>query len=319
MKIKLDFVKVTVILAATLIIFISIIVIGNTLKSSFGAQMEIQKQQYRKYSEYAMGLKEMENLKVNNANLDSIVEIVRCNQILLLTQQENLVNDIRQETNNIIDKANLWLSFSMGLMSLVGVFIPIALQYKIRSEDKSQLNKTFDEIQKFEEHYTEIFNTLQRNVGQEIDDEIQKLCSESKIQEFRSKFLSLAMGYEERTLSAIQIERECLLRHLWDSTIKALDEVINDCFPKKCETKSVSEEKKAYLIECFLFLYSFIFRMKMTSTMRGRHWNKLTDDIRFLLMELNHYPQCSSSWAIIKRKIDLIMEDIHKTQISSVI
>lgn len=91
---------------------------------------------------------EIDNIKVPEIS-DSIsdaVEAIRRNQLLVLQQQDNLLNDFRQEMNNNINKTNTWLSFAIGIMALVGVFIPVAIQFKIRSEEKDIAEKRRKEL-----------------------------------------------------------------------------------------------------------------------------------------------------------------------------
>lgn len=57
-------------------------------------------------------------------------------QELVLDRQDVLVDDVRQETNNLINKMNGWLGFWIGIVALVGVFVPVALQFKLYRESK---------------------------------------------------------------------------------------------------------------------------------------------------------------------------------------
>lgn len=59
------------------------------------------------------------------AQLDSIVKIVNENQQWIIRRQETLVNDIRQETNNTIDKLALWSGVAICLVSFFGCLVPI--------------------------------------------------------------------------------------------------------------------------------------------------------------------------------------------------
>lgn len=66
---------------------------------------------------------------------------IRKSQKLLLIRQEQLIDDVRQETNNIINKMNGWLGFWMGAMAILGVFVPIALQLKLYRENRDDVDK----------------------------------------------------------------------------------------------------------------------------------------------------------------------------------
>lgn len=56
----------------------------------------------------------------------------------LMARQDMLADDLRQETNNNINKVNGWLAFWMGVMAILGVFVPIALQFKLYRESRDR-------------------------------------------------------------------------------------------------------------------------------------------------------------------------------------
>lgn len=67
-------------------------------------------------------------------------------QELVLDRQDVLVDDVRQETNNLINKMNGWLGFWIGIVALVGVFVPVALQFKLYRESKEKEKELSDKI-----------------------------------------------------------------------------------------------------------------------------------------------------------------------------
>lgn len=56
------------------------------------------------------------------------------------------LDDIRQETNNVINKLNGWFSFWMGILALVGVLIPAILQLKIQYDNKEKLKSELGKL-----------------------------------------------------------------------------------------------------------------------------------------------------------------------------
>lgn len=62
------------------------------------------------------------------------IESLKQTQKTLIARQDKMADDLRQETNNMINKVNGWLSFWMGVMAVLGVFVPIALQFKLYRE-----------------------------------------------------------------------------------------------------------------------------------------------------------------------------------------
>lgn len=64
------------------------------------------------------------------------IEILKKTQKTLIARQDKMADDLRQETNNMINKVNGWLSFWMSVMAVLGVFVPIALQFKLYRETR---------------------------------------------------------------------------------------------------------------------------------------------------------------------------------------
>lgn len=110
---------------------------------------------------------------------------VREAQKQLLIRQNQLIDDIRQETNNIINKMNGWLGFWMGVMAILGVFVPIALQFKLYRESRDQdaklrqeCQKELDHIREETKHCVNRSETAQRNARADIKAELLKIEAE---------------------------------------------------------------------------------------------------------------------------------------------
>lgn len=76
------------------------------------------------------------------------IENIKKAQKTLIARQDKMADDLRQETNNMINKVNGWLSFWMGVMAVLGVFVPIALQFKLYRETRDsdrELKKQHEE------------------------------------------------------------------------------------------------------------------------------------------------------------------------------
>lgn len=73
--------------------------------------------------------------------LDTLVDVIKLNNQYSIDQYQNGLADLRQETNNVIDKQNLWFSFWLGILALVGALIPVVTQLKLSSEQKHEIEE----------------------------------------------------------------------------------------------------------------------------------------------------------------------------------
>ncbi len=102
---------------------------------------------------------------------------IRESQKLLLMRQDQLTDDIQQETNNIINKMNGWLGFWMGVMAILGVFVPIALQLKLYRENIKNNEKYQEELELLQS-YENKFDIAKRTVQADIKAEFLKIETE---------------------------------------------------------------------------------------------------------------------------------------------
>ena len=93
----------------------------------------------------------------------------------LLERQQDLVLDIRQETNNNIEKESAWLAFWITVLTIVGVICPLGYQilnFKNEKENLEALKKKTDELEKEykikNEAFQMKFNTLSFTTLSEI-------------------------------------------------------------------------------------------------------------------------------------------------------
>lgn len=117
----------------------------------------------------------------------SEISKIQKTQKILLMRQDQLTDDIRQETNNIINKMNGWLGFWMAVMAILGVFVPIALQIKLYRENrdsderlKQECRDEFDHLRSEASTYLTKYETALRTEQAKITSELLKTEIETK-------------------------------------------------------------------------------------------------------------------------------------------
>ncbi len=63
-------------------------------------------------------------------------------------RQENVLNDLRQESNNVINKVNGWLGFWIAILAIFTGILPIIIQHVIFRRQQIELNLLIKEIEK---------------------------------------------------------------------------------------------------------------------------------------------------------------------------
>lgn len=64
----------------------------------------------------------------------------------LYKKYDTIISDVRQETNNNLDKLNTWLSFWIGILAVFGVLAPVVAEYRFRLENEKEWEKLKNEM-----------------------------------------------------------------------------------------------------------------------------------------------------------------------------
>lgn len=143
-----------------------------------------------RYSSHVDSISSGEVLLLVN-QIDSLKRDVK----LMETQHENALSDLRQETNNIINKLNGWLSFWIAVSALLCIILPIICQYFIINNFEKEYNQAFDRHdkdieKKISEKRSEIAK-LKEDFTKDKDNaikDINNLISEPKLQTLLAQY-----------------------------------------------------------------------------------------------------------------------------------
>lgn len=232
---------------------------------------------------------------------------IKESQKLLLIRQDQLIDDMRQETNNIINKMNGWLGFWMGAMAILGVFVPIALQFKLYKDnryDADKLEKDFKDL-------SSSYEIVQRTAWADIKAELIK--NEIKIDK---RFNQIQSDYH-RDIDKLQIVqftarircfhnimdspeirtnelRNQLLAQNWSEIVTKVKQFI-DYYDNPTTTDVNSYVMSVMLLQVASVLTS----LKILIPRRMRLLESLSDESYNIIYALNTVPLDKSS--IIKR------------------
>lgn len=189
------------------------------------------------------------------------------------SNQDTILSDIRQETNNIINKYNGWTAFWIALLAIFGGGIPIIIQYIQSRKTRLEVDELLDSInlKSANSHLQLIVSTLW----------IDRNCSVISDSEIKPKVYSMAVAEAANSL------QELILR------IEGHDYLI---------TKS----NHAHLINALVQSFRLIDVIKISQTGRKvRSLEQVQSSIRKIikdLFDLQKHPESE----IIRRIHDLI-------------
>lgn len=113
------------------------------------------------------------------------IQALNARNEVLAEYMTNVINDYRQECNNYINKVNGWLTFAIGLVTIIGGIIPAALQIKLSFDFEKEKDKIDDKLEKAQTELSTFKNNLtseQNSLKQEIERKLTFL--DTKFNEF---------------------------------------------------------------------------------------------------------------------------------------
>lgn len=204
-------------------------------------------------------LAELQNIKATQG-FDSIVSTVAANQLVIIKRQDDLINDIRQETNNNLDKTNSLISFWVGIMALLGVFVPIILQFKIHHVAKSDIDKIKSEAEtKVNEAEVKINDQIAK-----FDEWANKTKRNIDILHYTNELSSIYLSAQYRLSTEFSSRKE-VFRLLWQQSNDNFAIIIDNLF-KSPDT----DQNRGQLMECLIHV-SATLRLISSEISRNRN------------------------------------------------
>lgn len=115
--------------------------------------------------------------------------------IRLENQQENTLADIRQESNNIINKFNGWLGFWIAILAIFGGVIPLVIQYVLKQKAEKEYRQMFEEMEK--KAYTQYLFQLISSVN------VNNECSILKDSVKQGDYIAMTIGESYQALNRL--------------------------------------------------------------------------------------------------------------------
>lgn len=208
---------------------------------------------------------------------DSAIAAIYASQITIVESQDNLINDLRQETNNNIDKINALISFWVGIMGLLGVFVPLILQFRL--------------------HYTD------KKLRDELDEKQMRLES----------LLSINRLNSFRIIAEHGIKQECsdrgdVMQKLWEQSNDDLEKMINYCFTDK---QNENDETRLNLVNSLVHILVTVSRVKSFLHIKHRRRiDQISDKLNTLVSII--ISKAYKDWETLHEEMKCILIELRK-------
>lgn len=182
------------------------------------------------------------------------------------------INDVRQETNNIINKINGWLSFWLAILALIGGVLPVVIGWKQEQDNtkkfedlkndlantkeasKNDVKERLEEIRDFKEELCKIRD--------KIEDEYDKQLNRNKIHETHiniTNIISSFIAAKDNKLLADSYDRDYLRVSLLNELFNEFNKITECMFKDEYQSES-----KIILKTILIQFYSLYASLRVT-------------------------------------------------------
>ncbi len=253
------------------------------------------------------------------------LETMRASQIMLMRDHDNLVNDFRQEMNNNINKVNTWLAFAIGIISILGVFVPLVLQYKMQTHYDAKFIELADKQQlTMRTRLNELNRTVQSRLDElkvvkdELDALKEKWKHELELSEMGLHFNAFQIGIHDGSMHH-NPNREVIFKHVWSKAVSSFDSLVkswNKTISSSTPGSDIDKELEIFQMEGLIKLYAMVNILK-THDPKRRHrllWN-ITDKIESILNELNRELHTTQSRESVSQEMEDLLKKLNEVEI----
>lgn len=202
---------------------------------------------------------------------EKILQTICDNHKYLIYRHNELLSDVRQETNNNLNKLNSWFSFWIGMLAVFGVLAPIVAEYRYRIANKEELDRIKEDIRKTVTQYKAHMASI------EVEGSIN----------------ALSLSHDERLTSGIA-QRGKLMGIMFKYTLSSLSRLIKEIEDSNHSTNSRQRldvsDRNAVLLRAFISLYALLQKLKIiNSHSRIRLIENAQEKLKSLIVDIaNH-------------------------------
>lgn len=246
------------------------------------------------------------------AKIDSVSLIALRDSVNLLCQRQqdwyaNYLSDLRQESNNNINKYNGWLSFWVVLITILLTLVPLYVNYKAERQYKRKIDNALSELRK---DYEEELKSRQQEVDK-LKKDIDALNSHFRQLHVQQSAIGIGSVHAQK-IFADTSRRDCYWHSFLNDFQLNLRDFVNDykeCHKDnrylECDLKPLRE----VLLNCYYVLNLW------SSSLKGKSQSKaivtLLGDIADLLAYTEPVPP--EGWLVYYRNYaDRSYSDIEK-------
>lgn len=196
------------------------------------------------------------------------------------------LNDLRQESNNIINKWSAWLGFWISILALLMGLLPIAIQFKLSSRSEKRVKAELERLEKFYQEKED----EQKRVYQKLEQDLRNNLLELKMGRHKTKVINAINAIDLGKNNKLLIdspERERLLRTLMIDLRKQFCEFIK---ANKEADICNQEDKYSDLIIVLIEMHGVVTKLipLFQSKKNSRKISDLQSQLQSLLLEIAH-------------------------------
>lgn len=233
------------------------------------------------------------------AQMDSLMKAISAWNAFSEKKLLHGLDDLRQETNNVIDKQNGWLSFWLGIFALVGALLPFLFQLRMQKNQEQIMDSKLRAVDQIVAAEKLELTTLKNDINSETEKlKNESVANQTVIEDFKSEHEKFQLYAEITRLSNTLITckenkwgKDHIDRNaLWNDLFANLYKKSNDFIVLVAPNKEVATGNyfliKTILLQLHAVYCEFI--PTCTQSYKSRKLLELTKEISEILQKISN-------------------------------
>lgn len=223
-------------------------------------------------------------------------------RVAALEQEEHrFIDDLRDETNNQINMINIWVSLWLGIISFLGILLPLVYQLKQRKFDEKKIDDAINHLKESNQNGVNQLNAdFEKLKKERIDKALSDIDStkcqlDAKIKEYEtstrlSNLQNLVLNLSEIVDNRMSMENEgCekLRPYIYKRSIDNFNYIVTQLFADE----NLQEENVYLVMRALVLIYELVSKhfIQSVSSRYNRKATAVRDDINKALNQAIRY------------------------------
>jgi hypothetical protein len=194
-------------------------------------------------------------------------------------EENRFIDELREETNNQINLVSGWITIWLGFIALLGIFLPMVYQFKLRRIDEQKIK---DEIIRIRSYWREQLNEIKKE-RDDLKNEVEIYKEKLHLQKLQNLVANLSSIVDSRIIIE-DVGDKTLMSDIYSKSINSFEKIVEKVF-----SGTFTDEGRFVIMRSLIAMYDLVNKRYLLDCPNGysREAKNIRDTIAKLLKDIS--------------------------------